>query len=62
MSADHDKFLVDYFRRDVHVVTEWKDGCVWKTKKLGEVAAMSKNPPLRQGVGALLVSHTQRRK
>lgn len=25
------------FTRDVYIVTEWRDGCVWRTKKVGQV-------------------------
>lgn len=51
----HEQFLIDHFSRDVHVVTEWRDGCVWKTKKVGTVVAFMDNPPFKPNSHTRLV-------
>lgn len=53
--ARHEEFLVGMFSCDVHVITEWKDGCVWATKKVGTVVAFVDKPPIRPNVPNKLV-------
>lgn len=56
MASDrHLTFVAHHFARDVYVVTEWKDGAVWKTKKVGTVAAFMSHPPIKPGVSFQLV-------
>lgn len=48
----HLDFLTKFFGREVYIVTEWKDGCVYKTKTVGRVAARMDQPPFKPGSGA----------
>lgn len=41
---------------EVHRVTEWRDGAVYRTTKIGEVVAMSNALPFKPDAGVVLVS------
>lgn len=46
---------VKLFTRDVYVVTQWKDDCVYRTQRVGHVMAMMSDLPFKPGSGASLV-------
>jgi hypothetical protein len=51
----HEEFLVNMFSKDVHVITEYKDGAVWKTKKVGTVVCNMKDAPINPKVKVRIV-------
>jgi hypothetical protein len=55
----HYRNLINMFTREVHIVTERRDGCVWKTKQVGEVVSFGKDLPFRPGAGAQLVARSR---
>lgn len=56
----HYRSLMGMFTREVHVVTEWRDGCVYRTKKVGEVVTFDGHDrPLRPGSNAQLVAKSR---
>jgi hypothetical protein len=52
-SEAHLQFVKDHFKKDVWVVTEWRDGAVYKTKVVGQVACYMNVVPLRPGKGGI---------
>jgi hypothetical protein len=46
---------ISLFTREVWIVTEWRDGAVYKRKKVGEVMAFLNDLPFKPGCGAALV-------
>jgi len=47
---------ISLFTREVFVVTEWRDGAVFKTKKVGEIMALYSDLPFKPNSGAMLVA------
>lgn len=48
MTTEH-KYLIRGQLRDLHTVTQWKDGCVYRTRFIGRVVYNSDFVPLRPG-------------
>lgn len=56
----HYRNLMRMFTREVYIVTEWRDGCVWKTKQVGMVVSDMTHMPLKPQSHAVMVVQTSR--
>lgn len=55
----HVQTLLNLFSQDVHIVTEWKDGCVYRTRNIGTIVAFHDQAPFKPGSHASLAVHTR---